>query len=135
MIRVDHSADGGWFTSTIWSNNRMKTKFCTAVVFENHAYGLDDGILACLDLATGKQRWKGGRYGHGQVLLAGELLVVQAESGEIVLVAPNPAGLKELGRIRALEGKTWNNPALAGPYLLVRNDHEAACYELPLEAD
>jgi hypothetical protein len=30
---------------------------------------------------------------------------------------------------------TWNHPAFAPPYLLVRNDKEAACYELALEAD
>jgi hypothetical protein len=28
---------------------------------------------------------------------------------------------------------TWNNFALYGPYLLVRNSEEAACYKLPLE--
>ena len=32
-----------------------------------------------------------------------------------------------------LDGMTWNNIALYGPYLLVRNAEEAACYELPVE--
>jgi outer membrane protein assembly factor BamB len=40
--------------------------------------------------------------------------------------------LTELGSIPALSGKTWNAPTLAGKYLLVRNDHEAACYEVSL---
>ena len=26
--------------------------------------------------------------------------------------------------------KTWNTPALAGEFLLVRNDQEAVCYQL-----
>jgi hypothetical protein len=40
-----------------------------------------------------------------------------------------------LASIRVLDesGVTWNNPALAGPYLLIRNDREAACYRLPLK--
>jgi outer membrane protein assembly factor BamB len=132
LIRVDHSADGTWSAEPLWNNNRLKTKFCSAVVHEDHVYGLDDGILACVELSTGNRAWKGGRYGHGQILLAGDLLIVQAEQGDIVLVEPDPRELHELGRLKALNGKTWNNPALAGPYLLVRNDHEAACYELPL---
>jgi len=32
---------------------------------------------------------------------------------------------------RTLSAKTWNTPALAGEFLLVRNDLEAACYKLP----
>ena len=91
--------------------------------------------LSIIDLATGKRKWKAGRYQHGQVLLAGDLLIVQAEGGDVALVHADPGKLLELGRISALSGKTWNNPALAGRFLLVRNDHEAACYELPGATD
>jgi outer membrane protein assembly factor BamB len=75
--------------------------------------------------------WKAGRYQHGQILLAGDRLIVQAEEGHVVLVRPDPEKLFEVGSIPALSSKTWNNPALAGRMLLVRNDQEAACYELP----
>jgi outer membrane protein assembly factor BamB len=125
-----------WSVREIWKSPReMKTKFTTAVRLGDSVYGLDDGILACLDLETGKRRWKAGRYQHGQILLAGELLLVQAESGDVVLVRPNPRALDELGRIPALSGKTWNNLALAGRKLLVRHNHEAACFELPTEGE
>lgn len=131
LIRVAHRSDGEWSTEKLWDSRLMKTKFTTAVVREGHVYGLDDGILACIDIKDGKKRWKDGRYQHGQILLAGNMLLVQAEDGAVVMVEPSPGGLKELGRIPALTGKTWNNPVLAGKRLLVRNDHEAACYELP----
>jgi outer membrane protein assembly factor BamB len=125
----------GWSVTELRRSEReMKTKFTTAVRLGDHVYGLDDGILACMNL-EGKRLWKAGRYQHGQVLLSGNLLIVQAENGEVVLVEPNPRELLERGRITALSGKTWNNPALAGLYLLVRNDHEAACYELPAADD
>ena len=89
-------------------------------------------MLVCLDPASGERRWKSGRYGHGQVILVEDLLLVETEEGEIVLVDPSPLAHVEVARFAALDGKTWNPPALAGPYLLVRNDREAACYELPL---
>jgi outer membrane protein assembly factor BamB len=132
LFRVGRSADGAWSARRLWQSRDLKTKFSTAVAHEDCLYGLDDGVLACVELATGKRLWKEGRYGHGQLLLAGGLLLVQAEDGSVVLVEPSRGGPRERGRLAALGGKTWNNPALAGRFLLVRNDREAACYELPL---
>jgi outer membrane protein assembly factor BamB len=59
------------------------------------------------------------------------LLLVTAENGEVALVELSPQKPTELTRFRALNGKTWNPPALANDLLLVRNDVEAACYRLP----
>ncbi len=124
--------DGALSARTLWESRRLKSKFASIVSHEGTVYGLDDGILVALDPVTGERRWKRGRYGHGQLLLVGELLLIQTEKGEVVLVEPHPAELRELGRFRAFEGKTWNPPALSGRLLLVRNNQEAACYELPL---
>jgi hypothetical protein len=110
----------------------LKTKFTNVTIHDGHAYGLSDGILECVSLADGKRRWKGGRYGQGQVLRVGGLLLVQAESGEVVLVDCSPERHLVRARLQAIEGQTWNNPCLSGNRLLVRNGEEAACYELPL---
>ena len=126
----------------VWETPRLKAKFTNVVHRDRYIYGLDDGVLVCLDLADGQRKWKRGRYGHGQIILVdgpdrtrdqNSLLLVSAESGDVLLVEVNPNESKELARFPALASKTWNNPALAGQYLLVRNDREAACYELPLE--
>ena len=132
LLEIEARETGPWSVRTLWTSRSLKTKFASAVIHAGHAYGLDDGILCCVDLADGRRRWKAGRYGHGQVLLAGDKLVVQCESGEVALVAADPAGHRELGRFAALVGKTWNYPALAGRWLLCRNDREAACFELPV---
>jgi len=112
----------------------LKTKFTNVAIHDGHAYGLSDGILECVDLADGRRAWKGGRYGQGQVLRVGGFLVVQAESGEVVLLDCSPARHRVRARLAALDGQTWNNPCLAGDRLLVRNAEEAACYRLPLAA-
>lgn len=123
--------DGRWSAEAVCEGSKhLKTKFTTAVPHGAYVYGLDEGILTCFDPATKKQRWKDGRYGHGQILLAGDTLIVQAENGEVVLVAPSPEGLREVSRTPALTEKTWNNPALAGRFLLVRNDREAVCFDV-----
>lgn len=116
-----------------WESPRLKSKFANLLAHEGFVYGLDDGVLTCLDPVTGERRWKSGRHGHGQLLLVAGLLLVQTEEGELVLVDPSPDAYLELTRFQALDGKTWNPPALAGSLLLVRNDREAAAYELPVE--
>ena len=132
LFQVECDEKDGCRVSTIWETPRLKAKFTNVVHRDGYIYGLDDGVLVCLHPATGQRQWKRGRYGHGQLILVGDLLLVQAESGEVVLVEADAVRHRELARFPALDGKTWNNPALAGLYLLVRNDREAACYELPL---
>jgi outer membrane protein assembly factor BamB len=114
----------------VWRNIRMKNRQSSSVMHEGFIYGLDEGILACIDAATGELKWKGGRYGHGQVLLAGNHLVVITEQGELVLVAATPEKLRELSRVPAIEGTTWNVPAFADGILLVRNTEEMAAFDL-----
>ena len=110
----------------------MKAKFTDLILYRGYIYGLDDGIMECIDAATGALAWKDGRYGHGQTLLVGDLLLIMGESGEVILVDPQPDRLRELTRFTALTEKTWNPPALAGEYLVVRNDKEAACFRMPV---
>lgn len=134
LLQLSRDETGKFASKPVWPlNKNMKFKFTNGVVRDGFVYGLDDGVLACLDLATGKRRWKAGRYGHGQILLIGDLLLVQGEAGALHLVRPNPQRLEELGECQALSSKTWNNPALSGSLLLVRNDREAMAFELALE--
>ena len=131
VLQVSKASEGKQAVRTLWESRSLKPKMSNVVVHQGFVYGLDDAILTCLDLETGKRMWRGESYGFGQLLGVDDLLVIQAESGEVALVEANPTAYRELGRFQALSGKTWNNPALSGHRLLVRNDHEAACFELP----
>jgi outer membrane protein assembly factor BamB len=125
--------DGGaWSVTQRWASQRLKPSFNDFVVHDGFIYGFDNNVFCCLDLQTGKRRWKEGRYDHGQVLLLAEpgLLLVVSERGEAVLLAARPDRHEELGRFQAVEGKTWNHPVLAHGRLYVRNATEIACYEL-----
>lgn len=142
LFQILRHEDNQLKATLVWETPRLKAKFTNVIHRDGYIYGLDDGVLVCLDLTDGQRRWKRGRYGHGQVILVdgpdeikdqNSLLLVSAESGDVLLVEVNPNESRELSRFSALASKTWNNPALAGQYLLVRNDREAACYELPLE--
>jgi outer membrane protein assembly factor BamB len=140
LIEISPSQGGRLAAERVWKNAVMKTKMSNVVVHDGHVYGLDGGILQCIELETGRQRWKArrGRYGHGQILLVGDVIVVMTEmEGDVVLVRATPERHDELARrqVFAQGQKTWNNPALAGEYLLLRNDREAVCLRLPLVED
>jgi outer membrane protein assembly factor BamB len=122
--------ESGLSARPVWSNTRMKNKFASSVLYQGYIYGLDEAILACVDAATGDLKWKGGRYGYGQLVLAAGHLIVLTERGEIVLVKATPEKHEELAQFPALEGKTWNHPAIADGVLLVRNANEMAAFRI-----
>jgi outer membrane protein assembly factor BamB len=115
---------------SIWENVNMKNKFNSSVLHDGFVYGLDEGILSCVDVNTGERKWKGGRYGYGQVILASGNLIVMSDTGELALVKAVPSGYSEVARFSALEGKTWNYPAIAGGRLFVRNANQMAAYNI-----
>ena len=116
--------------AAVWERPSMKNKFNSSVLHEGHVYGLDEGMLTCVELETGQQKWKARGYGYGQVVLASGHLIVTTEEGAIALVRATPAGHTELARFNALEGRTWNVPAISNGRLLVRNATQMACYKL-----
>ncbi len=134
LLELELRGDGRFDVHELWHESRvLRTKFTNVVITGGHVYGLSEGILECVELETGQRVWKRGRYGHGQVLLVGDLLLVMAESGEMLMIEATPERASHvLGRFQALDGKTWNNLALYGSLLLVRNAQEAAAYRLPL---
>jgi outer membrane protein assembly factor BamB len=128
---VEVKGSGNTFTATtIWENNNMKNKFNSSVLHNGYVYGLDEGILVCLDVNTGERKWKEGRYGYGQVLLAGDHLIVTSDKGDVALVKATPSQYTEVARFTALQGQTWNYPAIASGRLLVRNSNEMAAYDI-----
>jgi outer membrane protein assembly factor BamB len=132
-LAVAHG-EGGWKAEERWTSNGLKPYYNDFVVHDGHAFGFDGSILACINLEDGKRKWKGGRYGNGQLVLLPDqdLLLVLSEDGELALVRATTDQFTELARIPALNSKTWNHPVIVGDVLLIRNGEEMAAFRLPL---
>ena len=132
--RIAVGLDGQtWTTEEKWTSNFLKPYYNDFVLHEGYLYGFDGRILACVDAATGERIWKGGRYGNGQLMLLEDqdLLLVLSDRGDLALVSAQSSGFEEVGRVTAIQGKTWNHPALVDGVLYVRNGEEMAAFRLP----
>ncbi len=137
-LAVDHQPSeqgpGVWTVEERWTSIGLKSYFNDFVIHNGHAFGFDGNILAAINIEDGERKWKGGRYGGGQLVLLADqdLLLVLSEKGELALVGATSDQFKELARFPAIKGKTWNHPVVVGDLLLVRNAEEMAAFRLPL---
>ena len=133
LLQLTSESNATFTVTTVWRQRRnLKPKMTNLVIRDGYVYGLSAGILECARLEDAERQWKRGRYGHGQVLLVGDVLLITTEQGAVVLVEAKPKQPRVLAKLQVFEDRTWNCPALAGKYLLLRNHREAACYELPV---
>jgi len=122
-------------SEVVWRSARLKTRFNEPVLVGEHVYGLDEGTLVCLAVRDGRRAWKEGDYGYGQLLTAGEHLLVVDEDGGVHVLTADPEGPTELGSFDGLDGGvTLNVPALAHGRLYLRSEKELVVYDLRVPA-
>jgi outer membrane protein assembly factor BamB len=137
LLQFSRGDDEQLQVEEIWARKVMKTKMGNVVIRDGFVYGLDGGLMQCIDVADGSNQWKKRRVpaiGHGQIMLVGRHVVVLSESGELILVEATPDEYREVTAMRVFppEQVTWNNMAFSAPYLLLRNAEQAVCLKMPL---
>ncbi|NWF86167.1 MAG: PQQ-like beta-propeller repeat protein [Bryobacteraceae bacterium] len=125
---------GDTFTATArWPRRSSRPiHWSTPVVVDGFVYGLFElpNALGCLSLATGEDRWFESGFGYGATLLVNGKILALAESGDVVLVEPDPNQYREIDRFRAVNSRCWNSPALSEGVLYVRSTTELAAFDL-----
>jgi outer membrane protein assembly factor BamB len=130
--RLRAPAAGEKEAKEIWTSTAISPYFNDFVVHKGFLYGFDGNFFVCVNLENGDGCWRERGYGNGQVLLLADqdLLLVLSEKGEVALLEANSEKRVELGKFKAIKGKTWNHPVIAHGKLFVRNGEWIACYEL-----
>ena len=115
--------------SEILENEVLQSDF-----WEGHLYGLNENRLVCLNAEDGSLKWRGDKFGYGQIIAASGHLIILGDAGDLALVEMNPNEFVLKAKFKALEGgRTWNYPALYQGLLFIRNSYEMACYDLRIK--
>ncbi len=115
------------------SDDVMSSQYTTCVEKDNYLYGLDGrqdvGVarMRCFDPRSGKVQWTEEGAGTGNLILAGDKLLVIKTEGEVLLVEPSPRGFKQLARTRALDNSSQALAALSAGLLYVRDTKTLKC--------
>ena len=135
------SENGGqWSATQAWRQRgtAFQNHWSTPVAHEGFLYSVVESggrSLACLDVATGINRWitssvGSGRLGFGNIIKAGGHLLVLTEPGELVLIEPDPSGYRELARQQILTRTCWNIPTVAGGRLFARSSSQLVALDV-----
>ncbi len=132
LLRISRDGDS-WQVGEVWRSRVMKNHFHSSILYGGHIYGFDDGILKCIEAASGQQKWRARGYQKGAMILADGHLIILGERGHLGLVEANPERFVQKGRVRMLKGKCWTNPTLASGVLYLRNQTEMVALKFAQE--
>ena len=112
----------------LWSGeDGMANHYATAVVHDGVLYGYHGRqeygpSLRAVDLRSGKTLWSEDGFGAGTVTLAGDVLLLLREKGELVAAKADPGGFKPLARAQLLPTVVRAYPALSDGVLYARDE-------------
>jgi outer membrane protein assembly factor BamB len=103
--------------------NKNQGYMSTPVVINGHIYThLKNQRFACIDLATGKDRWISKPFGKYWSLVAqGQKMMALDERGDLLLINANPEKFELLDQRQVSESPTWAHLAVCGDEVYVRD--------------
>jgi outer membrane protein assembly factor BamB len=133
MISYLISKDGDKMTAKeSWRNKDLKINLSTPVLVGGFLYNHGPNRnYVCVDASNGQTKWTQSGFGEqvSSTIVVGDKLVVVTDTGELLILKPNPNRYEELARMQVC-GKTWNFPAFADGKIYVRDQREIACYAI-----
>lgn len=118
---------------TVGEQWKTKTQgyMSTPIVIDGHAYvHLRNQKFACVDLATGEEKWlTDSRFGQYWSLVAQkDRLLALDQKGELLLIRANPEKFELLDRRKIADQETWGHLAVCGDELFIRELKAVAAY-------
>jgi outer membrane protein assembly factor BamB len=124
----------------VWaSEDVLANHYATSVHHNGYLYGIDGrtdpgfeppASLRCIELLTGKVRWKQEGFGAAVITLAGDDLLILTERGELIRAPASPEGFKPGARAQILSTQVRAHPALADGLFYARSKDKFVCVDL-----
>lgn len=137
-----------WTTEShevVWTDQRkrdyaMKAHWNTPIVLDGMMYGCSgrnsgDAELRCVELLTGKIRWREKKFARSSLTYVDEHLILLDERGQLVLIKANPDQYEEVTAFDGSTGVEFQSPCWAAPIIshglmYVRGKKQLFCFEL-----
>ncbi len=123
--------------TTVWeSNDVMSSQYTTCVAKDGVLYGIDGrqdvGVarLRAFDPRTGDIYWTEEGFGTGNLILAGDKLLIMKTDGMLVLVDPSPRAYQQLAETRLFDTTVQALPALSDGLLFARDTDTLKCVQV-----
>jgi outer membrane protein assembly factor BamB len=114
-LRLDlRATDAGFELAEAW-NTPQQGYMTSPVAIGGRAYlFLRSNRFACLDLASGAERWTSGPTGddYWSLVAQGERILALSDTGTLRLVAADPERYTVLGEFELVEGPSWAHLAV-----------------------
>jgi outer membrane protein assembly factor BamB len=115
-----------------YHTGNMRNHHGGLVLVDGYLYGFNDGILTCLEFATGKLMWRDRSVGKGSVTYADGHLYIQSENNVVGLAEATPSAYREKGRFTIPDKgyPSWAHPVISDGRLYVRNQDTLLVYHV-----
>lgn len=123
----------GGKASLAYSNKGLDNHHGGMVLLDGHVYGFGEQALKCIDLKSGKEKWKNRSVGKGSVTYADGHLYLRSEQGPVALAVASPDGYDEKGKFEppTPSGKpSWSHPVVCGGKLYLRDMDTLLVYDV-----
>lgn len=131
------SEEGAFSVAQAW-NNRAQGYMTSPVVVDGHAYlFLRSNRFACVDLATGEDRWISPPCGdeYWSLAVQGDRILALSNAGLLRLVAADPGEYRVLAERMVADDETWAHVAPVGRRVFVRSLHSLIALEWASDED
>jgi outer membrane protein assembly factor BamB len=110
----------------LWQNKGLRNHYNSSILRDGYLYGFDGNNmqgsgLKCVEFATGRTRWTAPQPAWGNLILAGDRLIIVSQSGELVVAKASAERFEELAHAQPIGGTCWTAPVLADGRLYLRN--------------
>jgi outer membrane protein assembly factor BamB len=124
----------------VYEGPKMENHHGGVILHDGKLYGHSGkGGWTCQDFMTGEALWQDKSFGKGCCsFVAGHLVCVDENNGNVALVEASPAGWKEKSRftldpqtkIRKPDGRVWTHPVILDGRLYLRDQDLIYCYNV-----
>ena len=123
--------------SPVWENDEvMSSQYTTCVEKDGVLYGIDGrqdlgaARLRAFDPRTGKVYWTEEDFGTGNLILAGDKMLIMKTDGELILAEPSPKAYRPLAKARLFDTTVQALPALSRGMLFARDTKTLKCVQV-----